>query len=209
MSFHNVRFPLGIALGAVGGPEFSTGVVEMTSGHERRNVNWSQARCRYNVAYGVKDIADIQALIAFHRARRGAAYGFRFFDWSDYQAAGQVCTLLTSTTYQLYRHYTDSGATHSRKITRPIHGETLGLGPLGTLTASVRVYKDGVLQSSGWSVNTSTGVITFSVAPGSAVVTADFAFDVPVRFASDYLPARLELATLGACESIELVEVRE
>jgi uncharacterized protein (TIGR02217 family) len=42
--FHEVRFPDNIAYGATGGPEFATTVVATGAGHEKRNVNWAQAR---------------------------------------------------------------------------------------------------------------------------------------------------------------------
>jgi Conserved hypothetical protein 2217 (DUF2460) len=89
-SFHEVRFPDNIAYGATGGPEFATTVVATGSGHEKRNVNWAEARGRWDVASGLKKQAQIDELIAFFRARRGKACGFRFKDWTDYKASGQV-----------------------------------------------------------------------------------------------------------------------
>ena len=77
-SFHEVRFPDNIAYGATGGPEFATTVVATSAGHEKRNVNWSEARGRWDVASGLKKRVQIDELIAFFRARRGKAYGFRF-----------------------------------------------------------------------------------------------------------------------------------
>jgi uncharacterized protein (TIGR02217 family) len=85
-SFHEVRFPDNLAYGATGGPEFSTTVVATGAGHEKCNVNWAQARGRWDVASGRKKQAQIDELIAFFRARRGKAYGFRFKDWTDYKA---------------------------------------------------------------------------------------------------------------------------
>jgi uncharacterized protein (TIGR02217 family) len=69
-SFHEARFPDNIAYGATGGPEFATTVVATGSGHEKRNVNWAQARGRWDVASGLKNQAQIDELIAFFRARR-------------------------------------------------------------------------------------------------------------------------------------------
>jgi hypothetical protein len=66
--------PDNIAYGATGGPEFATTVVATGSGHEKRNVNWAQARGRWDVASGLKKQSDIDELIAFYRARRGRAY---------------------------------------------------------------------------------------------------------------------------------------
>jgi uncharacterized protein (TIGR02217 family) len=69
--FHEVRFPDNIAYGATGGPEFATTVVATGAGHEKRNVNWAEARGRWDVASGLKKQAQIDELIAFFRARRG------------------------------------------------------------------------------------------------------------------------------------------
>jgi uncharacterized protein (TIGR02217 family) len=76
--FHEVRFPDNIAYGATGGPEFATTVVVTGSGHEKRNVNWAEARGRWDVASGLKKQAQIDELTTFFRARMGKAYGFRF-----------------------------------------------------------------------------------------------------------------------------------
>lgn len=89
MSFVEVQFPSDISYGATGGPMFLTDVVATVSGHEQRNSKWSQARARYNVASGVKTETQWQALIAFFRARRGKAVGFRFKDWGDFKAVNQ------------------------------------------------------------------------------------------------------------------------
>jgi uncharacterized protein (TIGR02217 family) len=72
--FHEVRFPDNIAYGATGGPEFATTVVATGSGHEKRNVNWAQARGRWDVASGLKKQAQIDELIAIFRARRARAH---------------------------------------------------------------------------------------------------------------------------------------
>jgi uncharacterized protein (TIGR02217 family) len=79
-SFHEVRFPDNIAYGATDGPGFVTTVVATGSGHEKRNVDWSEARGRCDVASGRKKQTQIDELLAFFRARRGKAYGFRFKD---------------------------------------------------------------------------------------------------------------------------------
>ena len=60
-----------------------------TKAPQKRNVNWAEARGRWDVASGLKKQAQIDELIAFFRARMGKAYGFRFKDWTDYKASGQ------------------------------------------------------------------------------------------------------------------------
>lgn len=198
MSFAEVQFPTDIAYGSVGGPEFSTDVVVTHGGHEQRNSNWSQARIRYNVAYGVKNASQLAALIAFFRARKGQAEGFRFKDWTDYQAVAQPLGTGdgSETEFQLIKQYSSGAVTRTRTLTKPV-------------TATVSVYLDAVLQESGYTLDSTTGIITFDSAPGGGVaVSADFEFDVPVRFATDRLSARLDDYGVYSAQDIPLIEVR-
>jgi uncharacterized protein (TIGR02217 family) len=195
MAFHEVQFPSDISSG---GPEYSTDVVITAGGHEQRNVNWSAARAKYNVAHGVKTQAQLEALIAFFRARKGKAYGFRFKDWTDYEAAAQTIGVGdgSTTAFQLVRNYISGGVSEARSIAKPVSG-------------SVSIYLDVVQQLSGWSIDDASGLVTFSSAPSSGVVvTADFQFDVPVRFDTDQLSARLEDYGVNSWNDISLVEVR-
>jgi hypothetical protein len=77
-------------------------------------------------------------LIAFFRARKGKAYGFRFKDWTDYKATSQLIGTGDGAikTFQLVKRYPSGSVVEVRTITKPIAG-------------TVRVYKDGVEQLSG------------------------------------------------------------
>lgn len=198
MSFVEIQFPADISYGSSGGPTFSTDVIEAFSGFEQRNINWSAARARYNVAHGVKTQSQLDELIAFFRARQGKAIGFRFKDWTDYQAVAQNIGTGngSQTIFQLTKKYTSS-VTVTRVIKKPVNNATL------------KVYLNAVLQSSGYTVNYATGEITFTTAPGSGVaVTADFEFDVPVRFDTDQLDAAIDDFGTRSWSDIPLVEVR-
>lgn len=198
MAFHEVQFPNDIAYGATGGPEFATSVVATASGYEQRNINWSAARGRWDVASGLKKQTQLDALIAFFRARKGRAHGFRFKDWTDYKATAQALGTGngTITTFQLIRTYSSGGTTDVRTITKPVAG-------------TVKVYLAGVLQASGWSVNTTTGIVTFTAAPGNNVtVSADYEFDVPVRFDTDRMAVTIEQINLHQWSGIPIIEIR-
>jgi uncharacterized protein (TIGR02217 family) len=199
VSFVEVQFPPDISYGSSGGPTFSTDVIEAFSGFEQRNINWSAARARYNVAHGVKTQAQLDELISFFRARQGKAIGFRFKDWTDYQAVGQNIGTgnASQTIFPLIKKYTSGGVTVTRTIKKPTNNGTL------------KIYLNAVLQSSGYTVNYATGEITFSTAPGSGVVvTADFEFDVPVRFDTDQLDAAIDDFGTRSWSDIPLVELR-
>jgi uncharacterized protein (TIGR02217 family) len=198
MGFVETQFPTDISYGSSGGPEYSTDIVITQSGHEQRNINWAQARARYNVAHGVKTKAQLESLIAFFRARKGRAVGFRFKDWTDYKVTGQ--SLGTGdgeqTQFQLIKTYMNGGTQESRIITKPVSG-------------TVKIYLGGVLQSAGVTINHGTGLVVFASAPAEDVaVHADFEFDVPVRFDTDRLASTLDGYGVHSWLDIPLIEVR-
>jgi len=207
MAFHDVRFPDDISRGARGGPERRTQIVELASGDEERNASWADSRRRYDVAYGIRRADDLAVVVAFFEARNGRLHGFRFKDWADYKSclpSGVPAPLDQligtgdgmATAFQLVKRYASGAQTWVRTIARPVAG-------------TVRVALAGVEQMSGWSVDATTGVVTFSSAPGAGVaVRAGFEFDVPVRFDSDALDVTLDIERLGSIASIPLVEVR-
>lgn len=199
MAFAEIRFPADIAYGSAGGPEYSTEVVITHGGYEQRNANWAQARARYNVAHGVKTQAQLEVLIAFFRARKGRADGFRFKDWTDYKATGQLLGTGDGSrrVFQLVKHYTSGSGAEQRIITKPVAG-------------TVKLYVAGVLQSvAGYAPALDTGAVTFTAAPAAgAAVTADFEFDVPVRFDTDRLAASIDAYGSHSWSDIPLVEIR-
>ena len=71
------------------------------------------------------------------------------------------------------------------------------------------IAANAVPLSSGWTVDTTTGIVTFSAPPAAGVViTAGFEFDVPVRFDTDELPITLDIERMGSIASIPLIEIR-
>jgi uncharacterized protein (TIGR02217 family) len=207
MAFHEVRFPDDISRGARGGPERRTQIVTLASGDEERNASWANSRRRYDVGYGIRRADDLAAVVAFFEARNARLHGFRFKDWSDYRSGPPSQTPSPfdqpigvgdgiTTAFQLVKRYASGAEVWTRTITKPVAG-------------TVRVALAGAEQASGWTVDTTTGIVAFGVAPGSGVtITAGFAFDVPVRFDSDALDVTLDLERTGSITSIPLVEIR-
>lgn len=204
--FHDVRFPLEVGYGAGGGPEFSTTVIATASGFEQRNINWAEARGRYDAGLGVRSEADLATVTAFFRARRGRAFAFRFRDPFDFSSAapGMPVSPLDQrlgagdgvrTVFPLVKHYGE-GEAYTRRITRPVAG-------------SVRVAVNGAERASGWSLGL-LGEVQFDEAPpAGAPVTAGFQFDVPVRFGDDQMAVSIAGFRAGEIPAIALVEVRE
>jgi len=206
MAFHEIRFPDNISRGARGGPERRTQIVELASGDEERNASWANSRRRYDAAYGVRRADDLAAVVAFFEARNGRLYGFRWKDWGDYKSclpSGMPAATDqaigtgdgTTTVFQLMKTYVSGAQTWARTITKPV---------TGTVTVAI----DGIVQASGWSVESSTGFVTFTIAPTSGtIITTGFEFDVPVRFDTDRLDVTHDIERLGSITSIPLIQV--
>ena len=210
MAFHEVRFPAGISLGASGGPERRTEIVVLGSGAEERNSRWADSKRSYNAGYGIKGIDDLHAAIAFFEERRGRLHGFRWKDWSDYKSCAPAATPSATdqaigtgdgvvATFQLVKSYGAGFAPWTRTILKPVGG-------------SVVVAVGGDVADPGdYTVNTTTGVITFTaehIPASEEEVTAGFEFDVPVRFDTDQLEINLSQIEAGSIPHIPIVEIR-
>ena len=86
-AFHEILFPLDIALKSAGGPQRRTDVVALGSGREERNARWAHSRRRYDAGYGVKTLSALSQAIAFFEERRGRLHGFRWRDRLDHSSA--------------------------------------------------------------------------------------------------------------------------
>lgn len=206
-AFHEVQFMPSISYGSRGGPKRVTQVVTLKSGFEQRNTSWLHSRRMYNAGMGLRKMGDLYDVIQFWEARRGRLYGFRWKDWADYrsnmqaQATSHQDVLLdvgngVKTQFQLVKRYTSGGEEYVRPIVKPVAG-------------TVKVALNTTQQLSGWTVNTTTGIITFTVAPGNGVqVKAGFEFDVPVRFDAEELEISLDAFEAGAVPDIKVIEIR-
>lgn len=202
-AFDDVLFPLALGREARVATSFSTRVFTAVSGHETRNTDWADAQMRYDVGPGLRSAQDAQALARFFRARRGAARGFRFLDPFDSQSADAVTALDqplgtgdgVATGFALMKYYGEGEDAQARRITRPVAG-------------SVRVAVDGV-ESAAFILG-GAGMVHFAdPPPPGAVLTAGFAFHVPVRFEQDRLDLQAVAPNGADIASVPLIEIRE
>jgi uncharacterized protein (TIGR02217 family) len=210
-AFHEVTFPLDIALGARGGPERRTEIVTTGSGREERNARWAHARRKWNAGYGVKSLDALSDVVSFFEERRGRLYGFRWRDRLDHSSAMLGASpapgdqLLgigdgANPNFRLKKTYGGIHAPYARPIAKPVAG-------------SIRVAVSGEEKEEGvdFDSNALNGEIVFRAGhiPADGIaVTAGFLFDVPVRFDTDFLEVDIAAFTAGEIPSIPVVEIR-
>jgi uncharacterized protein (TIGR02217 family) len=209
-AFHEVLFPLDVALRSAGGPQRRTDIVALGSGREERNARWAYSRRRYDAGYGVKTLDALSAVVAFFEERRGRLHGFRWRDRVDHSSAapgvtvGAIDQVIGSgdgdtAIFQLGKIYGAAYAPYRRPIVKPVSG-------------SVRVAVGGAeVGADDFTCDAASGLVTFApghIPPPGAAVTAGFLFDVPVRFDTDYLEIDLAAFSAGVIPKIPLIEIR-
>lgn len=206
--FHEIRFPLDVALGSRGGPVRRTEVVTLASGREHRNSRWADSRRRYDAGLGIRTLDALAAVLAFFEERRGRLYGFRFHDRADHRSGLPSAeptpfdqTLGTGdgaqTAFPLIKTYGAGHAPYRRAIAKPVAG-------------SVRVAVAGVerVPEVDFSCDPATGLVVFAEPPPPGVaISAGYRFDVPVRFDTDELEIDFAAFEAGEIPRIPLIEI--
>lgn len=198
-AFDEVQLDPWICQAAAGGPQYQTVVITTASGAEQRVGMWAQGRLKWDLQNAVKNPTQMALLVAFFRARGGRLRGFRFKDWSDYQATAEaLVNPYPATTTQLQKTYLNGGASEIRKIVKPVAG-------------SVTIYENGSPLTAGthYTLDTTTGIVTFLGAKpvNGAAYTWTGQFDVPVRFDTDQMQVSVDTGTSYVWNSIPVLEI--
>lgn len=216
MSFDEIRFPTLISWGFGGGPEYNTDIVILSSGHEKRNSNWEIARAKYEVGHNLKSQTQLDELIAFFRARKGQARGFRFRDWNDYKLIDENIGVGDGieTQFQITKTYTSltSEVRDIVKIVTQSDSDTIA-GLHGSTATDWEVKVNSVLQVEGpgndYTIDRDTGIITFnSPVTDTHIITVSGEFDVPVRFDTDRMVATYDAHNDQNWDGVPLIELK-
>ena len=169
MSTTAERFPTTIAYSSSGGPQYSTDVTVLNSGHEQRNQNWEQSRHRFRINY-VRVGAELDSLSRLFNAVAGRACTFKFKNHLDFKScdidqtpaytdqnigAGDGTTLI----YQVVKNYISNALTTPHDIKRLVAGTLLVGFQDNAATPLWQVQDTGNKRT----VDEETGIITFSL----------------------------------------------
>ena len=224
-----VRLDENIERGALGGARFNTSVLELDSGFEKRNINWSVPKAEFDVGFGLllkfqvdptDTQVDVDSLVNFFYVVQGKAHSFRFKDWSDFEigyengsTAGVSRQFLglgddVKTDFQIFKRYTFGGVSYDR----------LGLTKMVD-NAKVELTLDGVAQinPTHYTIDADRGLFKMVTAPASTggsgpggAEQLDFRceFDLHGRLDTDDLKINMEMFNAGSWPNIPWVELR-
>lgn len=196
----NATFPAlsGLGWSVKRTPIWKTRVQEAISGKETRIADWSYPRWKWELAYdflrGDASHAEFQALAGFFNQRQGMFDSFLYQDADDNTATGQSLG-------------SGDGTTRSFQLVRSFGGF---IEPIIAPNAVGNIYLAGVAQSpSAYGVNSATGIVTFTTAPGASVaVSADFTFYFRCRFAEDSMDFEKFMSQLWRAKKLAFISVK-
>lgn len=175
MGFHNVRLDLGYDYGADGGHAWNTTVVATAGGAVHTNQNWQDWLGRWQLGNRNIDKTQLDTLRGFHAGRRGRAHSFRFRDWNDWLATDELLTVVGATTPLVKTYEPDGPNPYVRSIRLP-------------LASTITITRNGLAYTE-FTVNDTTGLITWAGAAPNGVIRWSGEFDVLVRFDVELVPA--------------------
>jgi hypothetical protein len=159
----------------------------------------------------VKSFAALSEVVAFFEERRGRLYGFRFRDRLGLDLRRRRRPIQPTRSAALAPVMASARLSRcSSAMVGPARPMTGRLPSRSKQRCASRLAAPNRTRGVDFDVNPATGLVSFRPGhiPGvGATVTAGFAFDVPVRFDTDFLDINLEAFEAGAIPKIPLIEI--
>ena len=179
-------------------PVWKTRAQQAISGKETRLADWSYPAWQWELTFdflrATPSAAEFQSLAGFFNQCQGAFGTFLYADADDNAVTGQSLGV-------------GDGATTVFQLVRAFGGF---IEPVLAPNVVSAVYLAGVAQSpSSYSVNPTTGLLTFTTAPASGAATAaDFSYYFRCRFAEDTVDFEKFMATLYRAQKLAFVSLK-
>lgn len=208
MAWMNTPFPPRLAFGIECDPEWQVRIATTIAGFESRNLEWSNARHRYDASFAIRSATDHQVIREHFHMARGPFHSWPLLDPLDHDVSVTEGVMVldsgSDASFQLYKQYGSGDFAYLRKITRPLSG--------------ARIYLNGVLKTEGvdYTLDEDTGLLTYVDTDALAEdITWSGQFYVPCRYDTMKLPVRLQtrggdgMEYMVSSEGIPICEVRE
>jgi uncharacterized protein (TIGR02217 family) len=196
----------GLAWSVTKTPTFQTRIQRAVSGRELRALDYPYPLWQFALVYDfLRDnpqagYDELRTLLGFFMLCQGAFGTFLFQDPSDFQVAGQQIGIgdASTTVFQLQRAMGTSLAGGGF------------LEPMDAPNVVSAIYFDGITQAPAtYSVDPTTGLVTFGFAPGSGlIITADFTYYFRCRFVDDKYDFENFMYRLWQLKKLTFISVR-
>jgi hypothetical protein len=205
--------------GTKGGLSYNTTVVAgIAHGPESRFPMQSRGYWKLSINLTTKSKNAMKVISAHFAAAQGKAWGWRFRNLREYFTstdngqtfASESLPLYTSgTTMQLYHQRVYAGRTETVPIRKPDMNSAGGT--TGTGATPFHLYRDGSStpwpSSGNWSLDVTTGIVTFNTNQVGHTFAWDGYWDTPMRFDVDDQTAAWSDFDVMDWDSINILEV--
>jgi uncharacterized protein (TIGR02217 family) len=195
----------GLAWSVTKAPTFQTRIQRAVSGRELRAVDYPNPLWQFTLIFAfLRDnpgagLDELRTLMGFFMSCQGASGTFLFEDPSDCRVSGQYLGTGDSSksVFQLQR---------TMGTTLPNGGFSEPIVAPNTVDA---IYFDGITQAaSSYSVDSSTGLVTFETPPSSGlVISTDFWYWFRCRFVDDSYPFENFMYQLWQLKKLSFITV--
>ena len=196
----------GLAWNVTKTPTFQTRIQRAVSGRELRALDYPYPLWQFALVYDfLRDnpaagYDELRSLLGFFMLCQGAFGTFLFQDPSDCKVAGQEIG-------------TGNASTTVFQLQRAMGAALSGGGFLEPITAPnlvSAIYLNGITQdSTSYSVDPGTGLVTFETAPGSGlIITVDFTYYFRCRFTEDKYDFENFMFRLWQLKKLTFISVR-
>jgi uncharacterized protein (TIGR02217 family) len=196
----------GLAWSVTKTPTFQTRIQRAVSGRELRALDYPYPLWQFTLVFDLlrdnpaAGYDELRTLMGFFMLCQGAYGTFLFEDPSDYWVTGQQIGIgdASTTVFQLQR---------AMGATLPGGGF---LEPIVAPNVVSAVYLDGITQTPGtYSVNPSTGLVTFDTPPGSGlIINVDCSYFFRCRFTDDSYAFENFMFQLWQLKKLTFISVR-
>lgn len=230
-----VRLNENIERGALGGARFNTSVLQLDSGFEKRNINWSVPISEFDIGFGLllkfqvdpTDVQlDVDELINFFYIVNGKGHSFRMKDWSDFEIGYENGSTVgisrqflalgdnVTATFQIFKRYTFGSQTFDRTgLTKIVDNNLVVLTKDAVLLTKV-TSSPGATE---YTVDADRGTFTLGAIPqstggtgpgGEELLEFRCNFDNHVRLDTDDLKINLEMFNAGSWPNVPVTGLR-
>jgi uncharacterized protein (TIGR02217 family) len=204
--YKNEQFPIALIVSDTleAGLLFSTDIATSYGGFEQANQNWAEALGEWNFSARGKT-ADMRNLLNHFLTMNGRAHSFPFKDLLDFSVTLENIGTGdgSNKNFQLQKKYTVGSSFYVKKVKKPESG-------------TVSIYVNGVLKTTGFTLDYLTGALSFTTAPpsGHAVAwTGNFfktaRYDTDENFARSLANVILTQGPVALVSDVKIKEKRE
>lgn len=207
MSNEVIVFPEQISSGSICNSDIRIDVAESSSGAEYRNVRWSRPKKSWSINTGISSVKDFQEVRATFFECQGGLNPFAFKDPTEYTTNEEDPSnpKVYETSYNDQVFGSGDGKTVTFQLTRIFQGITIPVyyPKEGTILIGI----NGVQTNSGYTIDFTSGQITFTVAPpADSTLSWGGEFYTKARFSNGHISFSYN-DSLNGEGNFEVVEV--